>query len=56
MGAYPQIKDASKQTDVTSKGHTLALVLKLKKRADMTPNGHVRRLVLKFVKQANKQT
>ena len=40
--ACPQIKDASKQTEVTSKRQAMALVLKLKKWANLTPKGHVR--------------
>ena len=54
--ACPQIKEASKQTDVTSKRHTKAIVHKLMKLADMTLKGHVRGLVLKLWMQANKQT
>ena len=34
--ACPQIKEASKRTDVTLKRHVMAIVLKLKKRAHMT--------------------
>ena len=52
-GAGPQIKEPSKQTDVTSKRHSKALVLKLTKRANMTPMGHVRGLVPILRKQAN---
>ena len=40
--ACPAIKEASKQTNVTSKRHAKALVLKLQKRVDMTTKGHVR--------------
>ena len=45
----PQINEASKQADVTSKRHAKALVLKLSKRANMTTKG----LVLKLRKLAN---
>ena len=37
--ACHQIKEASKQTEVTSKMHAKVLVQKLRKRANMTTNG-----------------
>ena len=52
--ACPQIKEASKQTDVTSKRHAKALVLKLRKRANMTTKRHVR--ACPQIKEASKQT
>ena len=52
--ACPLIKEASKQTDMTSKRHEMALVLKLRKRANMTTNGLVR--ACPQIKEASKQT
>ena len=40
--ACPQLKEASKQTDVTSKKHAKDLVLKLWMRANTTSKGLVR--------------
>ena len=40
--ACPQIKEASMQTDVTSKRYANALIHKLGKQANMTTMGHVR--------------
>ena len=51
--ARPQIKDACKQTDVTSKRYAKALVLKLRKRANMTPKVLV--WACPQIKEASKQ-
>ena len=55
-GARPQIKEASKQTNVATKRHVKVLVLKLRKQANMTSKGHVMGPILKLRMQANKQT
>ena len=55
-GPCHQIKDASKQTDVTSKRHAKSLILKVWKRANMTPKDQARGLVFILKMQANKQT
>ena len=51
--ACPQIKDASKRTDGTTKRNAKALVLKLRMRAEMTTKGHV--LTSSQIKEASKQ-
>ena len=53
-GTRPQIMEASKQIDETSKWHAKALILKLRTRPNMTPKGHVR--ACPQITDASKQT
>ena len=49
------ILKVSKQTDMTTNGHAMALILKkLSKQADMTSKGHAKALVLKQTEETSR--